>query len=533
MSRHMVDFEKADSQPHSPGASLWNVTLLLLLGAGCYFAQYASLALWHGPDVALLWLPGGLVFGALVVLPKSMQGQCLVLASIATACVGLPEGWNVPAAALVMLAACLLTAHFANQWRTHTRESSGWDFVDLRRFAWHAWIIATVVATPAALVRWNGRYQDFAEAWIVAAFAIALGYLVMAPPIMVLAGNASPRRLGRSGVLAGLLALLGVALLSSFLWSMLSRWYELRLPVSVVPMAILFWMAARFGMRGACASILAISLALVTFSLFAPIAVAPSLAGSFSLQVWLLLVVSATYVIGAFADERNRLSREGEAGHEQALDLAGRLIDVQEAERARISRELHDDISQKLASLCIATSALRRMSEGEMRVGVGKLKDQLACLSGDVRRLSHDLHPDVIRHAGVVCALRSLCLEQHSTNGRSLELDMDETLQIPGQASLCLYRVAQEALHNASKYANHRTMRLTLHRCGDSAELTIADDGRGFDPDSPTAKRHLGLISMEERVRLVGGTFRLVSSPGEGTTVFAKVPLPCQTNTAG
>jgi signal transduction histidine kinase len=76
-------------------------------------------------------------------------------------------------------------------------------------------------------------------------------------------------------------------------------------------------------------------------------------------------------------------------------------------------------------------------------------------------------------------------------------------------------------------------MRLTLHRSGDSAELTIADDGRGFDPDSPTAKRHLGLISMEERVRLVGGTFRLVSSPGEGTTVFAKVPLPCQTNTAG
>jgi len=529
----MVDFEKADSQPHSPGASLWNVTLLLLLGAGCYLAQYASLALWRGPVVPPLWLTGGLVFGALAVLPRSAHGSFLVVASIATACVGLPEGWNVPAAALVMLAAFLLTAYFANHWRTHTRESSGLDFAGLRRFAWHAWIIAAVVAMPAALVRWNGHYQDLVEAWIVAAFAIALGYLVMAPPIMVFAGNASPGRLGRRRVLAGLLALLGVALLSSILWSMLSRWYQLRLPISVVPMAFLFWAAARFGMRGACASVLSISLALVIFSLFAPTAIAPSLADSFSLQVWLLMVVSATYVIGAFADERNRLSRAGEAGHEQALDLAGRLIDVQEAERARISRELHDDISQKLASLCIATSALRRMSEGEMRAGVGKLKDQLVCLSGDVRRLSHDLHPDVIRHAGVVCALRSLCLEQHSTNGRSLELDMDETLQIPGQVSLCLYRVAQEALHNASKYANHRTMRLTLHRSGDSAELTIADDGCGFCPESPTARRHLGLISMEERVRLVGGTFRLVSSPGEGTTVFAKVPLPCQTNTAG
>jgi two-component system sensor histidine kinase UhpB len=529
MSRHVVDFEKADSRSLPPGISLWHVALIVLVGAGCYLAQYASLALWGGSVVAPLWLPGGLVLGALAVLPKSVHGRFLVLASIATACVGLPEGWNVSAAALVMLAAFSLTAYFANHWRASREEIAG--FVGLRSFTWHAWLIAAVVATPAALVRWNGHYQDFAEVWIVAAFAIALGYLVMAPPIMVLVGNASPGRLGRRRVLAGLLALLGIALLSSILWTMLSRWYELRLPISVVPMAFLFWAAARFGMRGACASILAISLALVIFTLLAPIAVAPSLADSFSLQVWLLMVVSATYVIGVFADERNRLSRESEAGHEQALDLAGRLIDVQEAERARISRELHDDISQKLASLCIATSALKRMSEGEMRAGFGKLRDQLVCLSGDVRRLSHDLHPDVIRHAGVVCALRSLCLEQHSTDGGSLELDMDQNLQIPGQVSLCLYRVAQEALHNASKHANHRTMRLTLHRSGDSVELTIADDGSGFFPDSPRARRHLGLVSMEERVRLVGGTFRLTSSPGEGTTVFARVPLPCQTNT--
>ena len=250
--------------------------------------------------------------------------------------------------------------------------------------------------------------------------------------------------------------------------------------------------------------------------------------GGFSLQVWLLTSVLVICVIGVLAGQRDRLQDEARSHHEQALELAGRLIGVQEAERSRISRELHDDINQKLALVCITTSALRRMSEAEMREGIGKLKDQLVSLSDDVRRLSHDLHPDVIRHTGIVCALRSLCLEQYRCAGQRLELDMDEELPgLSGHASLCLYRVAQEAMHNAAKYAGQHTMKLTLHRTGDSVELTIADDGRGFDPGSRAANSHLGLISMEERVRLVGGKFSLVSTPGGGTTVTAKVPSPC------
>ncbi|MFC5577790.1 sensor histidine kinase [Lysobacter niabensis] len=322
-----------------------------------------------------------------------------------------------------------------------------------------------------------------------------------------------------------------IVALSWLAWWALSRWDGLRLPISVGVVVCMFLASARFGMRGACGSILALAFALAGLRLAAPNLIVPSLANAFTLQGWLLTVALATCVIGILADERKRLSSESEVGHEQALDLAGRLIDVQEIERSRISRELHDDISQKLASLCISTSALKRMGEPEMRAGLGKLREQLVCLSDDVRRLSHDLHPDVIRHAGLVCALRSLCLEEHAGDDRNLELDLDENLQVPGPVSLCLYRVAQEALHNASKHAHHRGMKVALHRRRDSVELTIADDGCGFDPGSPAIRRHLGLISMEERVRLVGGTFQLISRPGNGTTVRARAPLACQANT--
>ncbi|MET0808802.1 MAG: ATP-binding protein [Pseudoxanthomonas sp.] len=516
-----------------PGEKLpWSHAAAVLVGLAlaCYLAQWVSIVLLPGQlGLALLWLPGGIVLAALAILPGSLRPGILMAAFLAIAGVPSPQG-NAVADASAALVAIGLTGWLSSSWREQGANASNWvDLSSLRRFGLQSSIIAAGSATAAASVRWamDAQSAGLAAGWAGTALAVALGYFAMAPPLMVLSARGRPGLRRQHGILDVTLVVVVATALSWFLWSILSPWPSMWLTMLFAPMTFMLWSAVRFGMWGASVAALAVTLVLVVLGIAEPVSLGQLMVRSIALQLWVLTVVLVTYVIGILTDQRIRLSGEVHAGHQQALGLAGRLIDAQEAERSRIARELHDDISQKLASFCIAASALKRMDETQMREGLGRLQDQLVGLSTDVRRLSHDLHPDVLRHAGIVRALRALFLEQHSNGGgRQLQLDMEEdVLPISCETRLCLYRVAQEALHNADKHAHYRNMKLTLRRTEDSVHLTVSDDGRGFDPESRDANSHLGLISMEERVRLVGGSFAIVSSPGRGTTVSAQVPL--------
>ncbi|HET7114478.1 MAG TPA: histidine kinase, partial [Pyrinomonadaceae bacterium] len=215
--------------------------------------------------------------------------------------------------------------------------------------------------------------------------------------------------------------------------------------------------------------------------------------------------------------------------HTQVRSLLGRLIDVQESERRRISRELHDDLSQKIATLSVAISRLKRrvpLADAELITELDELRQQTNSLTNEIRRLSHQLHPAVLEHLGLVTAL-----ESYIVNFRDEEqIDVRLTAEIgeervPFQTSICIYRVAVEALRNVSRHSGATSAAISLKRVNGSLELRVSDSGRGFDVDSFRKGGGLGLVSIEERLRLLQGSCEIHSSSKKGTTLVARVPL--------
>jgi PAS domain S-box-containing protein len=215
--------------------------------------------------------------------------------------------------------------------------------------------------------------------------------------------------------------------------------------------------------------------------------------------------------------------------HERVRDLAGKLMLTQEEERKRISRELHDDVNQKIAALAIAISKLRKElpeSADIVRDQLTDLQRRTTTLSEDVRRLSHQLHPAALEHAGLVAALQSHCAEFSSREGIEVTLTIrDTTEMIPLDMALCLYRVTQESLRNIAKHAGTHEARVTLATAEEGIHLSIADTGAGFDPGQVKRKGGLGLVSMEERVRLLRGSLQIKTQPDGGTELHVHLPF--------
>jgi PAS domain S-box-containing protein len=212
----------------------------------------------------------------------------------------------------------------------------------------------------------------------------------------------------------------------------------------------------------------------------------------------------------------------------QVQDLAGRLIAAQEAERTRIARELHDDISQQLAALSIGLSRISHHIAGpsELQQDLATLQEQALQLGEAIRDLSHELHPGILQHAGLVPALKAHSAEFRGQHGIELNLDLDECCDgIPHDVSLCLYRVAQEALHNAAHHASARQIWVSLTRSHSGVELVVTDDGEGFDVEAARGAGGIGLISLEERARLVQGRLSINTKPQFGTEVRVQIPL--------
>ena len=233
------------------------------------------------------------------------------------------------------------------------------------------------------------------------------------------------------------------------------------------------------------------------------------------------------------AEDRIRASQAAlEASHQEIQYLAGRLIEAQEVERARIARDLHDDVSQQLAGVSIAFSGLKqRLGEyhvsEELRQELVELQQQTLKLARNVRQLSHDLHPAVLQHLGLVKGLTSYCGELGRAHGVAMTCTAEGDFgAITPDAALCVYRIAQEALRNVVAHAGASRADVRLLQMGDQAQITIADDGRGFDATNRVERdTGLGLVSMSERARIIGGTVSIVSGLNQGTRVQATIPM--------
>ena len=226
-----------------------------------------------------------------------------------------------------------------------------------------------------------------------------------------------------------------------------------------------------------------------------------------------------TRVVGMIVDITERKQAE------EALSRVNRrLVEAQEQERARIARELHDNIGQQVAMLAIELGQLRD-NPAEIQNRVKELLDRVVEISDDIQALSHDLHSSKLEYLGVVPGIRSWCTEFGEHQSMEIAFRSDVSHPVPSGIGLCLLRILQEALHNAAKYSGAKRIEVEIAERSNEIHLKIKDSGRGFDIEAAKRGSGLGLTSMQERARLVGGTISLESKPMIGTSIHVRVPL--------
>jgi signal transduction histidine kinase len=236
-----------------------------------------------------------------------------------------------------------------------------------------------------------------------------------------------------------------------------------------------------------------------------------------------VLVVGQAFLITALLVNRVRRRR----AETEVLDLSGRLVAAQEEEWRRLARELHDDVSQRLARLAIDVARVDRTTGGRATAeALRGIEEGLASVSEDIHGLSYRLHPSVLEDLGLADALEVEC--ERFSDRASLPADLavrNLPAEISEDAALCLFRILQEALRNVERHARARRVDVELEGRDGGLAITVRDDGVGIDGERARARMGIGLASMRERVHVLAGTFEVDSAPDRGTTIRAFVPV--------
>jgi PAS domain S-box-containing protein len=232
-------------------------------------------------------------------------------------------------------------------------------------------------------------------------------------------------------------------------------------------------------------------------------------------------------LIGMVADVTDRKRAE-----EALSSVNRRLIEAHEEERTRIARELHDDINQRLALVAIGLEQTEQLeqspskSPGEVSDRIHELGERIFEITSDVQAISHRLYSSKLESLGILSAARSFCKEFSAQQKVEVSFTHNHLADtITQETSLCLFRVLQEALQNAVKHSGVRHFEVELREASDEVHLTVRDSGVGFDPEKAITGLGIGLTSMTERMKLVGGRLSIDSRPKHGTTVQARAPL--------
>ena len=241
---------------------------------------------------------------------------------------------------------------------------------------------------------------------------------------------------------------------------------------------------------------------------------------------WFRMACAGLFLALLWAGYRVRV-RSVERHSAEITAFNEQLMKAQEQERTRIAGELHDSVMQQISALSLVLGTAKRTmpADSAARDVVVEVQRKLIDVGTEVRQLSHDLYPPMLKRAGLAEVLRGYCDTFSQSRGIAISCDVDESVAelSPGTA-LALYRIAQEALGNAAKHAAPTRVNVRLVRIGGDVVLTVADDGHGYEPGRG-ADGGLGLVNMRERARQLGGTFELDSRVGRGTTVRVAVPF--------
>jgi PAS domain S-box-containing protein len=227
---------------------------------------------------------------------------------------------------------------------------------------------------------------------------------------------------------------------------------------------------------------------------------------------------------------------ERKLAEEVLSTVSQKLIEAHEEESTRIARELHDDVNQRLALVSVRLGFLKEsppVSAADVTQEIGEIRQQIVDLVSDIQALSHDLHPARLELLGLEAASAGFCEELSNRHGVTIDVHFEHIPKtLPREISLCLYRVVQEALQNVVKHSGARHADVSLNSQIDTLNLTVKDSGAGFNPHEAIRGRGLGLTSMKERMKVIGGQLSIHSQLGRGTIIHAVVPLCLLTKSA-
>jgi signal transduction histidine kinase len=517
--------QEEDCEQASGGIS--RTTVFVLLAALAYYAgTWVGIALKPpGHAISVFWPPNAILLAALLLAPIRIWWILLLAVLPAHLLIQLGHGtpfptamgWFVSNTAEALIGAVCIS-RFA-------RKKSLFDtFHGLLVFLIFGVAVAPLLTSfidAAAVVSsgWGMGYWRLATSRL---FSNMLAELTFVPMIVIFAegGYSWLRQAGwrlqaEAVVLAAGIILVGIMVFGS------QHVAPGNIPALVyVPLPLLLWASLRFGLGGLSASLLGIALISTWSALHGrgPFVLPSMLENIQSLQVMLCVVAVPLMLLAAVVTDRWR-------AEESLRDISGRLINTQERERQRIAREIHDDIGQQLALVELGLEHAMDVSHSSLQSSLSQLHHQVRDISRAAHELSRGLHPSHLDHLGFATAVRRLCRDM----GRDKFLDIrfsSEGLpdRLPANISLCLYRVTQEALQNVVRHSSARTGIVNVKIVDGSYRLSIADDGVGFAVGRQPANG-LGLTSMRERLRSVGGTLEIASEPTKGTRIAASVPM--------
>jgi len=514
----------------------------LLLGAAYYLGAQVGFAL-QSPNApqSVLWLPNSILLATLLIVPYRKWPLYLGAAFPAQMVMAWQTGAPAGTLALLFMTNCADAALGAFLIRRIAASTGPFRFDGLRSTTFFVLFatLATLIlsfgdAAISVATRWAGSFE---AAFFTRVRSNTLTHLIVVPALVGLAAvewdRVDRKRVGEAVLLAALLILTCAV---GFARPAGSQMFP---ALFYAPLPLLLWAAARFGPEGIGCGTLVVSLITSWYALhgLGPFATRSPLEGVVSLQLFLVAATIPLLFLAAGIRERNsaaRTLRDSELAlrqsYGQVRELAGKLLAAQEVERARIARDLHDDFNQQLAALSISISTLRQRRPGdaaELDHALRVLQERTISLTEQVRMFSHDLHPGVLDHVGLVPALRTHCIRFAEQHRLDFSFDADEDLgPVDREAAICIYRIVQEGLRNIVNHAHSPSAAVALARVGNELHLTIDDNGRGFESSNPGARGGgLGLLSIEERARLVNGRVSITSTHGRGTRIDVYIPV--------
>ena len=495
-------------------------------------------------SISTLWMPNSLLLCGLLVTERHwwwlVVAACLPAHLASELLSGVPAlmvlSWFVSNSAQALVGACMLH-YFIGPGLSFRRSRDLTAFFVLGAF------LAPFLASflDSALVKLNGwGTNSYWEIWRLRLLSNVLASLILVPFVVewIQQGVSAVRRATISrtieaGILVAVLVAISIVVFNSQYTTLQhapARLYW--------PLPFLIWAAIRFGVRGVTTGLLVVMFLAIHGATHntGPFISGSSSHNALSIQAFLILISVPLLILAAVIEERQFAEASIRDSERRLLQstrniraLAAQLITAQESERRRIAMLLHDDVGQNIATLGLTISRLKRRFPGDSEQFVAELDylgSQVKELTTQVRELSHQLHPEVLEHLGLIAALESHFVELDHLESMRIRFSATvNTDPIPPDVAVCLYRVTLEALRNVSLHSGATSADVALKEADGFLVLEVLDHGRGFDIEKVRHGSGLGLASSEERIRLLSGSLEIQSDPNIGTSLKARVPL--------